>query len=195
MTMTKTKTDDALMRAYLRTKPITDHSGPKFVSTKELLEDVSRLAEEVYKTDGAFAPFWFAVDKIGRKHFIRSSPTPHSLEEAMAAQAGIRAEFERLGTVFYVYCVCSVRFFSGDEVRSLHPDEVRRWAAHPDDPAFKDASRVVSFMYEHPDRMTTAIRCVIQIENGAYELGPMMIEQECSQFISMLPRHDPEAAH
>jgi hypothetical protein len=184
MTMTKMKTDDALIRAYLRTKPITDSSGPKVVSTKELLEDVSRLAEEAYKTDGGFAPFWFAVDKSGFKHFIQPSPPPNTVEEAMAAQAMVRVEFERLGTVFYVYCVCSRRSFSADEVRRVHPD----------DPSFKDASPVVSFWYEHPNRFTVAIRCVTQKENGEYELGPMMIEQECSQFISMLPRHDPEAS-
>jgi hypothetical protein len=166
-------------------KPITDSSGSKLVSTKELLEDVSRLAEEAYKTDGAFDPFWFAVDKNGFKHFIQPSPTPNSVEEAMAAQAMVRAEFKRLGVVFYVYCLCSLRFFSGDKVRLVHPA----------DPAIKDASPVVTFFFEHPNRLTAAFRRVTKKENGAYELGPMMIEQECSQFRSSLPRPDPEAAH
>jgi hypothetical protein len=183
--MTKTKTDNALMRAYHRTRPITDSSGSKLVSTKELLEDVSRLAEEVYKTDGAFDPFWFAVDKNGLSHLIQPSPTPNSVEEDMAAQAMVRAEFERLGAVFYVYCLCSLRFFSGGKVRRVHPA----------DPAIKEASPVVSFWYEHPNRLTAAFRCVTRKENGAYELGPMMIEQERSEFRSMLPRPDPEAAH
>ena len=149
----------------------------------DLLEEVSHNMGRVYQKEGPFEPVYYALDKNGVRYTV---PSTNAMEAEPGNRERFKAEFERLGIVWFVRCCCSLRVFKDGKAYMPHPTSVP-----------EDALPVLSFIMEDASGVTVMYRRVTEAKKGKYRLGPLMIQHHLQHDLTktLLPRIDQATAH